>query len=418
MLVAKLRTYLALFSGVFAISILILFLALIGFYLFSSTLIDHVETQVISVAWLGQRGEAFYHSVDSMQRYNNLLYGPILYLIIGLFLNILSPSVFAAKLPIALALITSIGLLFLVFRKQSSRFHSLLAIAVIIGLSPFLLPTISLQNYLALAQLTRQHGVSWSLWSENLKAALLLFLPVAIAWLHVTLLNRDRRCFHQYCFYGYSLIIAGLATTIIAAKPGAGAHHLLPYLPFILDLTLIYFAQLPRQPRRTLTIATILLLIADFVLISSLLFKAGINSVVWVELSQGNGAAIIRDLNTILARYPQQTIQMGYGENENYKFTFYRFILVFNDNPYLFDAMAIMDFQFAHYPFSDRTLGYLSSCQTDIWLIPKGDAPFSQPNYYPTDTLLFSPEFRQRFQDTYQREDRSHFFDIWRCRQP
>ncbi|MEC4851707.1 MAG: hypothetical protein SAJ12_11890, partial [Jaaginema sp. PMC 1079.18] len=491
------------------IYIIVFYLTLIGFYLLSSTLIDHVEPQIVSVSWLNQRGEILYHAVEAESRYNNLLYGPMLYLIVGIFLKLLSPSVFAAKLPIAIALYSSLVFLFFAFRQTVSRFWSLLAIALlcliilatgnivgiplfyvrsdalifcciswllwivkkqhrpwvtvitvglgiaiainlkitailyfipilylvylqlnlqaiaaILGVSlifsllPFGLPTISWHNYLELLQLTRQHGISWSFFCQNLMMVTVLFLPMMIASFHLHQIPSDRgkHFWHKHRFYFYSLAIASLGTAIIAAKPGAGPHHLLPYLPLICDLTLRIMAQLTSSPKTLPLRQANLLLLLEIILIVFLLLKGLTNGIIWLESTQGRGEKVIRDLQEILTRYPQQTLQMGYGENNNYSSTFYRFILVFQDRPYLFDAMAVMDFQFANQPLSDRTLEYIATCQTEIWLIPQGDSPFLQPNYYPPSALLFSDSFRETFQNTYQKVDRSQFFDIWQCR--
>jgi hypothetical protein len=73
------------------------FAAFAVWYLWLLPFTDHVEPTIASVSWVVFSDHApLYHALDHPARYS-LLYGPMLYLLNGLSLRLLGPSVFAAK---------------------------------------------------------------------------------------------------------------------------------------------------------------------------------------------------------------------------------------------------------------------------------------------------------------------------------
>ena len=103
---------------------------------------------------------------------------------------------------------------------------------------------------------------------------------------------------------------------------------------------------------------------------------------------------------------------MGFGKYETYRMTFYRTNLVFEGNPYLVDPLAMMDMQLAGMDIPSQTINALQSGFIDIWLIPKGDDPFTLRNWY-NKKFIFDDRFRKSFLDSYRLADRSRFFDLW-----
>lgn len=124
---------------------------------------------------------------------------------------------------------------------------------------------------------------------------------------------------------------------------------------------------------------------------------------------------IDEDIQHILASYPDTTIGMGYGSN--YEATYYRTALVFAGNRILVDAAALMDMQESGLGIPSQTIEALDSCQTQIWLIPKGDKPFEINNFYPPYNQLFSERFKNVFLKRYKLREQTKYFDIWVCKE-
>jgi hypothetical protein len=67
-------------------------LGLMTVYCTSWFLFDHTESTVTCLSWLMASGQTVYHAVDAPQRYS-ILYGPMLFVLCGLPLKLLGPSV-------------------------------------------------------------------------------------------------------------------------------------------------------------------------------------------------------------------------------------------------------------------------------------------------------------------------------------
>lgn len=115
-----LRRHGALTFATLAAGILLLYFAVIGWYLSLPAFADDVEPMIASVSWIVHQGHPLYHGLDSPERYS-ALYGPIVYLSNGLFLDALGPSVFSAKLGGGVAALLSAVFLFLVLARTVSR---------------------------------------------------------------------------------------------------------------------------------------------------------------------------------------------------------------------------------------------------------------------------------------------------------
>jgi 4-alpha-glucanotransferase len=123
----------------------------------------------------------------------------------------------------------------------------------------------------------------------------------------------------------------------------------------------------------------------------------------------------INDINRVVKSYPTKTIGMGYGKN--YELSFYRPSLIFFGNPYLLDAASMMEMQQSginHIP--PDTLAALRECQTNLWLIPKGEKPFQLTSYYPPHKPLFTDEFKTIFLEKYEFRGQTRYYDLWFCK--
>ncbi|MBK7702169.1 MAG: glycosyltransferase family 39 protein [bacterium] len=95
------------------------FLSTSIWYLLHDGYASDVEAMVTSVSWWVQSGGALYHSPDADPQYS-VLYGPMVYLATGFWLDLLHPSIIAAKVGSLLALYLSVILLYLTIRRLVS----------------------------------------------------------------------------------------------------------------------------------------------------------------------------------------------------------------------------------------------------------------------------------------------------------
>jgi hypothetical protein len=102
-------------------------------YLLYPSYVDHVEATVVSIAWLGMHGHAFYPNWVTDDVYG-LVYGPVLYLLHGLFL-LIDPTITMSKLLGVVSLLVAFGVIFIVIRqKVANNLTSFLFIASLVML--------------------------------------------------------------------------------------------------------------------------------------------------------------------------------------------------------------------------------------------------------------------------------------------
>ncbi|PJA75571.1 hypothetical protein CO151_05075 [bacterium CG_4_9_14_3_um_filter_65_15] len=111
-------------SGIF-----LTFLAIQAWYLTRNGFAGEVEPVVSSLSWQLHSGQPLYTTFDQAERYS-VLYGPSVFLTNGLFLKILGPSLFSAKVASALAAIASLLLLYAALRRKTYDTLALVTTAV------------------------------------------------------------------------------------------------------------------------------------------------------------------------------------------------------------------------------------------------------------------------------------------------
>ena len=101
--------------------------------------------------------------------------------------------------------------------------------AAIFMLLPFCMRVSSLESYLLYLKLGAHHGLSLELLKENCIFSVAIIAPMAAIWYW----QRPKLDVPERWF-GWGLIFSIALVAIIAAKPGAGPHHLLPFAPLCL----------------------------------------------------------------------------------------------------------------------------------------------------------------------------------------
>ena len=293
-------------------------------------------------------------------------------------------------------------------------------VATALALLPFLFAEqVSLLNYLDWLRSAGDHGISRTLFIQNALFLLFAALPLlaGIVWQQSAPGMRNLLAAHKLTALA-TFAAAGLIL-IAASKPGSGPHHFLPFLPLagVLLADMVKRAWHYRPDLRR-TAFVLWAPLAAVLLAAGLKAGFAVYYGVDVVLRQAKGAEIVADLDNVLARFPDSNVYMGYGDGSRYITTFMRHHLVYNGEPYLLDASALMDFQFSGREIPQATLDAFLADTTAVWLIPRDQQPFMLPNWYYRDTggLLFDDAFRANFAAAFRREGASEYFDIYVAR--
>ncbi len=281
--------------------------------------------------------------------------------------------------------------------------------------APFLLhPRISFLNYLAWLGNATLHGLTAQDLGLNLRFAFLLLLPLLGLAARTGFRSgvwRGQRGLLLWVFLALGPVL------VLAAKPGAGPVHLLPFVPVMAFVpALVWSAARPadralpssrRVPARGLLAgAALTIVIAGMV--------SEYRATMLVAWQQGQAPGLAAEVRGIMAKYPGRHIGMACGgENAAFRWTWIRPLLVFADHPVLIDPISVMDCCLAGRPLPPATQEALGQGVVDLWLVPREQTPFAKVNWYPPHDPIFTPEFQQEFLAHHAKADRTEHFDLW-----
>ncbi|MBU8870341.1 MAG: hypothetical protein KOO60_05655 [Gemmatimonadales bacterium] len=453
---------------------------------------------VSAVSWLVQQGQPLYHDLDAADRYS-VLYGPSVYLTNGLFLEILGPSLFSAKLASFLGAVFSLvffyaalarrkvdttalwvtgfvtlyywmqGFAVYLVRPDSLTLFSIsfglfavvktrrtigcLALAVVIGfvvnlkihaglyclpilgilidrwgwraglltlggaflvvLAPFALyPQVSLATYLLWLSSALKHGLSTSTLLLTGRYVVFLLLPLAVfqvagLW--------PRNLLVQHRNFVLFLVIAVPLSILFSSKPGAGLVHVLPLVPAVMYLVGLILRkmgpELKRVPLNRKGAGLVFAWLLALILVGSIKEYQSIRS---VQVNTRESEEVVVDLQEIMVRYDYLKIAMACGgEAANFRKTWLRPLLVFQDNPLFLDPISVMDSCKSGRELSDKTVDAMVEGRVDLWLVPRLHAPFEKKSWYPPHRPIFPEEFIRQFHENFTLAGHSRYFDFW-----
>jgi hypothetical protein len=293
--------------------------------------------------------------------------------------------------------------------------------SIILTIAPFIcLPQVSINNYILWLSEFREQGISFNLLRGNIIWSLYLVAPIIFLIIYFHYINK-REFFNfikQHKIFIYSILISLIAVDVIGSKEGAGMNHIIPFDPvfsYWFALALVQTINVKkervfRSVNKYLFCAYISLVLA---LVTVTLLRGVLNETRLIALSTKYNSEPIDEIHQIVKSHPGITIGMGYGGN--YDLTYYRPILVYDGNPYLIDAVSVMDAEFLGKNIPPKTLEALSSCQTKLWLIPKGDVPFKLYNYF-NHRQVFSDELKSTFLTNYELKEQTKYYNLWFCK--
>ncbi len=289
---------------------------------------------------------------------------------------------------------------------------------------PFLVPGVRAQNFLYWIRASTHHGFDPHLAFRNAVLVLFMALPaISLIQSYLRGWNEALAMFRKYRAFLLCLVAASVVAVVTGAKVGAGPWHCAPLAPLFAWITATLWSnrrfalRVDRRSRAYISAVVIAQFIAGV-----LSFGSG-----FISHWRGNpatpsppGRLVAQDLISIHRMYPDTQIQMGYGGDSTYEMTWQRPVLVLLGNSYELDADQMNEAGFAHLPLPRATLEELRSCRSPLYLIPKGDPPFSMRSLYHAagynaPESLFPNTFREEFLHDYQKAESSQYFDVWRC---
>lgn len=314
----------------------------------------------------------------------------------------------------------------LLFRRRLLEFLVLSFTAAVLMVLPFLLPGINISGYIYWLRAATAHGLSPSVFLSNLDWLAFQFAIYFVVFVLVTPRRAEGMGSETFALRLSPASRAGaalalLGALIIASKPGAGFHHLLPLIPAYVILfgpVVQNWKARAQKAGHGLLLHALSLVFLAWMLIFNLIPLARVYS----EFALTPVSALQADLRGIMNRNPGARIVMGDGESAPGEILSRAAaqgktiepLLLFAGHPFLYDTAALQDMEYSHIPLPSGTVQRLRDGTIDLWLFPKGRQPFNLMNLYGLKDPMFSPDFRAAFFANYSYEGTSEFYDIWK----
>lgn len=290
-----------------------------------------------------------------------------------------------------------------------------MSVMVLCALLPFLHAQISLVNYATYLKAASRHGFSVYMCHVSLNVVGLLLLPF-FSFLGPLRAGSSRQRQLRVFVCATALALVGVA--VIAGKPGAGSHHLLPFMPLLVYAYIVGYAarrepedgpwRSPGRQERAWQAAWL----------GTLVFFFAISH--WFELRLLDGylrREAAQDLAATVETLGDGAVQIALGETgTSLQLANLSPTLVLDGHPYWFDPAAVFDLASSGIPWSDRSRVLIRSCQTRHWLVARGEQPFAGRSPYAPHPALFDGAFRQAFAMSHEKVRSTPYFDIWACR--
>jgi hypothetical protein len=295
-------------------------------------------------------------------------------------------------------------------RRPMSVRHIALAIAAlcVVWMAPFcLFRNISFPNYCVALKMGATHGFDPWIYAGILRWCFLLAMPVGLITILAYIQDPDRvkHAFDKNKMAVFLIMLAFIFMLIPASKVGSGAHHYMPFLPIVFlvvtylhrDGLVIHF----NHSKSTLLVYACLIswTVCLFVFAG---FK--LRDMKWRLQSNSHFLGVLAsEIQEVLDKYGgTHVVCMGQAGGPQgggqYEFTYLRPLLVFKGMPIGLDPAVLMDRKKAGgtIPPADA-IGKSLGTMPVMWMIPKGEEPFTLRTWYPPGDDLYGEQFRQDF---------------------
>ncbi len=258
----------------------------------------------------------------------------------------------------------------------------------------FFLPQhVSFAGLLSALMNARDQGLSPAMAAQSFAFLVFMNAPVVMLWRGGRLDRRDTVIL---------VLVLALETlvAVLASKPGAGPHHLLPFIP--VNALIVQYLHAARPE---MNVYLIRVLYASVVCHALLVFAGTLAkpmAVGWQAMAQARAEVAHFD-----SAYPG--LVMGVTDQGGYAYTFFRPLLSARQ----IDYATFMDLQYTG-TGDGEFLERLHACTIPALLMINTGAPFSLGNAY-TDRPLFSDDLRTAFAEHYVLAESQRYFSAWTC---
>ena len=123
--------------------------------------------------------------------------------------------------------------------------------------------------------------------------------------------------------------------------------------------------------------------------------------------------ALLAEIEEIRARFPNQSLAVGYGEDHSYRDTNVRANPVLQGDPYLIDTVAVTDAQPSGRGIPEATRSHPRRVGGTL-ADPRRRRTIRAAHVLSLQGAVFDPAFRDAFRANYSVVDRTPHLDVWR----
>lgn len=267
---------------------------------------------------------------------------------------------------------------------------------------PFVPQNVSAAGYLQYLALATRHGLSLDLFARNCAFMVGIWAPVIVLIGSFSQAVRTTRSWRGFAF---TLLGAECLVVVIAAKPGAGIHHFLPFLaPHAFLFQELYAQITSAAPAR----AAMAVAAAVVGMVTPTVQTYG--QLLAFDLKLPEQTRERDDLLDLATRFPRG--MMGVADVESYRLANLRPWLTARGTAQT-DYGAFMDLELSG--VSDEALRTaFARCTIPFVYMPRPGVPFTLPSFY-RGQPLFSDGLRREFSARYSGLDTSRYFEVFAC---
>lgn len=311
---------------------------------------------------------------------------------IPILMGILAGTASALKLHAAVYVFTAYLAVFLVSGISIASLVIFSLVSMLTFATYFLPPNISFIAFIEYIKFASNHGLSFNLWIQNFTYFIFLTIPLLILWRGAAQTRKTTR--NLILVVGIEFVV-----TIIAAKPGAGAHHLLPFIPVN-----AFLIQKMYVDDMTASLTPIRVLYASLIMSISLT----VSGLIWTVSASWN---LYQGPRKEVAWFQEKYdgLVMGVGDDRSFFYSFLRVDLADEQ----IDYSGYMDLQYAG-AGEKEFIAKMSNCNIRNLLIPNFGLPFSMNSYY-TGKSLFTEDVLNAFRANYRKNESGKYFSVYSC---
>ena len=279
-----------------------------------------------------------------------------------------------------------------------------------VTLAPYALSSFSLANHLAYVQSLASQSLSAGLFHRNLAYSLFSILPIAWLW---TGMSKGTSSKNHYGLMILVVILTEFLVCVLASKPGAGPHHLLPGLPIKLWLIHELTRSQEVKEHRSLRFLGLILWSMSLYYIAYGYPKFLKNYFVSVDYLEGQYKAR-KEFHSLLKKFPNSYVGVTDSQHANYSLSFFRPYAFGQDYADRLDPVAFMEVSFTTNVDDRRFVSKIESCSYPFIILASSGQPFTLLNFY-TNKPLFSDDLRRIFAREYRLIEKGTYFNIFEC---